>query len=254
MSDFRPLVLIPTFNTGKTLLQQTVAGALEKWPEVMVVVDGSTDGSDLDLENVDERLQVLRLEKNSGKGSAVLLGIRKAHEQGYTHALTMDADGQHPADWIEKFMEAGRKNPEALVLGQPIFDASAPAIRVNGRKLSNWWANLETMFWGIGDSLFGMRLYPIRELQAAFDSTVGARRFDFDPEVAVRMCWQGVPVLNLKTPVRYLSEDEGGVSQFRYLRDNVLLTRMHARLLGGFLLRSPRLLFRKSNPLKNQND
>jgi hypothetical protein len=123
---------------------------------------------------------------------------------------------------------------------------------VNGRKVSNFWANLETLGWGIDDSLFGMRLYPAKELLEVFESTCFARRFDFDPECAVRLAWRGVPILNLPTAVRYPSKEEGGVSQFRYLRDNVLLTWMHTRLFLGFLFRLPILALRGDNPLHSQ--
>ena len=148
-------------------------------------------------------------------------------------------------------MDAGKAHPEALVLGRPVFEDSAPSLRVQGRKISNWWANLETCGWGIDDSLFGMRLYPIAPLKQVFSETWFARRFDFDPEVAVRLCWKGVPVINLPTPVKYLNAEQGGISQFRYLRDNALLTCMHIRLVLGFLPQLPMLLFRGSNPLKN---
>lgn len=219
-----------------------------------MVIDGSTDGSDAELEDLIGtgtcNLRIHRMAENSGKGAAVLKGIRLAAAEGFTHALTVDADGQHPADHIGHFMKLGAKYPQALILGEPVFDEFAPAIRVQGRKLSNWWANLETCWWGIQDSLFGMRLYPIAPLLETFSETAFARRFDFDPEVAVRLCWKGVPVMNLKTPVKYLTAEEGGISQFRYLRDNCLLTWMHFRLLCGFLLRSPVLLLRKKNPLK----
>ena len=194
-------VLIPSYNSGP-LLRQTLAGVLDEWDDVFVVVDGSTDGSDAGIEEMaGERLRVHRLPENRGKGSAVLEGISKAAEEGFTHALAMDADGQHPAGHIARFMEAGAKYPEALVLGEPVFDEDAPALRVQGRKISNWWANLETCWWGIHDSLFGMRLYPVAPLKKVFSETGFARRFDFDPEVAVRLCWKGVPVLNLRTPV-----------------------------------------------------
>lgn len=246
-------VLIPSYNSGP-LLRQTLAGVMEVWDDVFVVIDGSTDGSDEGLESLAAegtgKLRILRLAQNGGKGGAVLKGITLAAEEGFTHALAMDADGQHPADYIRHFMEMGKKYPDALVLGEPIFDESAPALRVQGRKISNWWANLETCWWGIHDSLFGMRLYPIEPLKKVFSETFFARRFDFDPEVAVRLCWKGVPVVNLKTPVRYLSIEEGGVSQFRYLRDNALLTSMHMRLFFGFVLRLPFLLLRRS-PHKN---
>ncbi|BDS07777.1 hypothetical protein NT6N_28170 [Oceaniferula spumae] len=248
--------MIPSYNTGP-LLEKTVRGALAVWQDVFVIVDGSTDGSADDLEKVaagpDQRLRVHRLPENQGKGSAVLKGLELALEEGFTHALAMDADGQHPADYIAHYMAAGEKYPEALVLGQPVFDASAPALRVNGRKVSNWWANFVTGWWGIKDSLFGMRLYPLVPLKKAFASTLFARRFDFDPEVVIRMCWRGTPLLNLPTPVKYLTEEEGGVSQFRYLRDNTLLTWMYFRLLIGAIIRSPFLFVRilkGGNPLK----
>jgi len=244
-------LLIPSYNSGP-LLRQTLTGVLAVWDDVFVVIDGSTDGSDAGIEELGGKgLRVLRLPENSGKGSAVLAGISLAAKEGFTHALAMDADGQHPAGHIARFMELGRKHPGALVLGEPVFEENAPALRVQGRKVSNWWANLETCWWGIHDSLFGMRLYPIAPLQKVFSETAFARRFDFDPEVAVRLCWKGVPVINLKTPVKYLTTEEGGISQFRYLRDNTLLTGMHIRLFSGFLLRLPLLLFRKGNPLKN---
>jgi glycosyltransferase involved in cell wall biosynthesis len=252
-------VIIPSYNTGP-LLRDTALKALDAWPDVFVVIDGSTDGSDADLEALttepSQKLRIIRHPKNKGKGSAVLTGIHLALDEGFTHALTMDADGQHPADYIQKFMTLGQSHPEALILGNPIFDDSAPSIRLKGRKISNWWANFNTLWWGIGDSLFGMRLYPLKPLRRAFRSTFGARRFDFDPEVAVRLCWQGLPVINLPTPVRYLSAEEGGVSQFKYFRDNVLLTWMYFRLLIGLLLRLPILIIRKllgGNPLKNKS-
>ena len=252
-------VLIPSFNTG-SLLKETVCGALGVWQDVFVVIDGSTDGSDADLESLvsdsGENLRVVRHPENKGKGAAVLTGIIEAMDQGFTHALTLDADGQHPVDHISKFMEMGKSHPEALILGDPIFDDSAPSIRLKGRKISNGLANFDTLWWGISDALFGMRLYPLAPLRKVFASTLGARRFDFDPEVAVRLCWQGAPVINLPTPVRYLTVEEGGVSQFNYLRDNVLLTWMNFRLFAGMILRLPLLIFRilsGGNPLKHRS-
>ena len=250
MPESRPVVLSPSYNTGP-ILPTTVAAALAMDVPVRVVIDGSTDGSPALLAPLesDPRLQVVRLEKNAGKGSAVLHGTRDALAEGFTHVLCMDADGQHPAELIPRYFGYSAMYPEAAVFGRPVFDASAPALRVNGRKVSNFWANLETLGWGIDDSLFGMRLYPAKELVEVFESTCFARRFDFDPEVAVRLAWRGVPILNLPTPVRYLTREEGGVSQFRYLRDNALLTWMHTRLLIGFLARLPWLALRGENPL-----
>ncbi|MBB5351847.1 glycosyltransferase involved in cell wall biosynthesis [Haloferula luteola] len=254
MAAARLILLIPSFNTGP-LLRETVSTALATGLPVLVVIDGSTDGSDQDLEDLTgsdsspASLEVLRLHPNAGKGNAILQGIRHASKQGFTHALCMDADGQHPANAVPAFAEIVLRHPEAAVFGRPVFDASAPALRVNGRKVSNFWANLETLGWGIDDSLFGMRVYPIAPLLEVFSETPFARRFDFDPEVAVRLAWKGIPIINLPTPVRYLSTEEGGVSQFRYCRDNVLLTWMHTRLFFGFVARLPWLIIRGSNPL-----
>jgi len=256
MPDVRPLILIPSYNTGP-ILYETVIAALGQKEPVWVVVDGSTDGSVNLLEGIQKSqppgFRVIVLPENSGKGSAVLHGLREAISAGFTHVLTMDADGQHPASHISRFLELSAAHPEAAVFGRPIFDDDAPCLRVQGRRVSNFWANLETLGWGIDDSLFGMRLYPAEDLLAVMESTPFARRFDFDPEVAVRLAWRGVPILNLPTPVRYPSREEGGISQFRYLRDNALLSWMHTRLVFGFLVRLPYLFFRGENPLESFN-
>jgi glycosyltransferase involved in cell wall biosynthesis len=251
------LVLIPSYNTGR-ILPETVREVLTYWPDVWVVMDGSTDGSEALLEPLKEKaagLKVMILEKNQGKGAAVLHGTKLAHEAGYTHVLTMDADGQHPAHDIPRFIALGEKHPEAVMMGTPVFGPEAPQLRVQGRKISNMWANLETLNWGIPDTLFGMRLYPVTKLLKAFRGTLCARRFDYDTEIAVRLAWQGVPMLKVPTTVRYLTKEEGGVSQFRYFRDNSVLTWMHARLLIGFGWRLPLLLLRLGrggNPLRNE--
>ena len=240
------LVLIPSYDTGDKVLE-TVRDARRFWEPVWIVVDGSTDGTAQRLqalERADAGLRVFVLPGNQGKGAAVLHGLRAAVSQGYTHVLTMDADGQHAAERIPAFMQISAQQPGALVLGKPVFDASAPRLRVLGRRISNWWANLETLWAGIGDSLFGMRVYPATALLQVMESQRWMRRFDFDVEAAVRLVWNGVRPVNLPAPVRYFRHEEGGVSHFNYVRDNALLSWMHARLLVGFLLRMPRLLAR----------
>lgn len=227
---------------------ETVRCARENWNPVWIVIDGSTDGTTESLHAMamgDAGLHVITLPKNGGKGAAVLHGLNMAAAKGFTHALTMDSDGQHPTELIPAFMAESIHTPGCMVLGVPIFDASAPSLRVNGRKVSNWWANLETLWAGIGDSLYGFRVYPIEPLRAVMLRQPWMRRFDFDPEAVVRLCWHGVKPVNVSAPVRYFSAAEGGVSHFRYLRDNVLLTWMHSRLFFGFVLRLPLLLLRK---------
>ena len=241
------LVLIPSYNPGPRVVD-TVLAARRQWNPVWIVVDGSTDDSPGQLQAMaatDDGLHVIVLPENRGKGAAVLEGITRAAAAGYTHALTMDSDGQHPADLIPAFMKVSQAHPESMVLGKPVFAADAPALRVNGRKVSNGWANLETLWMGIGDSLYGFRVYPIAPLVPVMKANRWMRRFDFDPEAVVRLCWAGVRPVNIAAPVRYFRADEGGVSHFRYLRDNLLLTWMHTRLFAGFLLRLPLLLLRR---------
>ncbi len=241
------LVLIPSFNPGPKVYD-TVRAAREYWTPVWVVIDGSTDGTAQGLTALaqnDAGLRILTRSRNGGKGAAVLDGMVAARAQGFTHILTMDSDGQHPAPSIPDFMAASQGDPRALVLGDPVFDASAPSLRVKGRKISNWWANLETLWAGIHDSLFGFRVYPIEPLLKVMQGRTWMRRFDFDVEAAVRLCWRGLPVINIRAPVRYFRPDEGGVSHFNYWRDNTLLTWMHIRLFGGFLIRIPLLVIRR---------
>ncbi|MBK1723366.1 glycosyltransferase family 2 protein [Thiocystis violacea] len=243
MTERTRIVLIPSYDPGP-ILYETVAAAREQWPDVWVVVDGSSDGTAAGLDRLaqaDPGLRVIKLAENRGKGAAVLRGLEAAAAEGITHVLTMDADGQHPAGLIPRFMATSAEHPDCMILGKPVFDAQAPLLRVRGRRVSNWWANLETLWIGIGDSLFGFRVYPVAPLLAVMRGQRWMRRFDFDPEAAVRLAWRGVRPVNIDAPVRYLSADEGGTSHFNYWRDNVLLTWMHMRLLAGFLVRLPAL-------------
>ncbi len=241
------LVLIPSYNTGARLVR-TVREARGQWAPVWVVIDGSTDGSAAGVVTMaasDPGLRVIELSVNQGKGAAVLQGLCEARAAGFTHALTMDSDGQHPADLIAPFMQASLARPETMVLGRPVFDASAPLLRVRGRRVSNGWTNLETLGAGVGDSLYGFRVYPVAELIAVMARQRWMRRFDFDTEAVVRMVWLGVKPVNLDAPVKYLSAAEGGVSHFRYGRDNLLLTWMHTRLMVEFVLRLAGLIWRR---------
>lgn len=245
------VVVIPSYDTGPTVYA-TVAAARAVWRPVFVVVDGSRDGTAeglLALASKDAGLRVWVLPDNRGKGAAVLRGLDEARAAGFTHALTMDADGQHPAALISRFMQASVEHPRAMILGRPVFDASAPLLRVRGRRVSNWWTNLETLGAAVADSLYGFRVYPIADLMAVMQSQRWMRRFDFDTEAVVRLAWRGVQPINRDAPVKYLSAEEGGVSHFRYVRDNALLTWMHMRLMIGFVLRLPLLIWRRARSL-----
>ena len=232
------LVLMPTYNTGPRL-REVVAEVLHHWSPVMVVVDGSADGSEapvIEMAKTEPGLTVLVLPCNSGKGAAVLAGARAAQARGFTHALVMDADGQHPAASIQEFMHASERHPQAMVLGRPIFPANIPAVRRQGRKLSIWLVRLEVFGADIADPLFGFRVYPLAPLLAVLGPRRGGRRYDFDTESAVRLSWAGMPARGLAAPVRYFSRAEGGVTHFRYVRDNITQVWLHLRLLAELVL------------------
>lgn len=236
------LVILPSYNSG-ALLPRTMLAAARFHSPVWAVLDGSTDGSEsLARELGRDGFRVLTLEQNSGKGGAVLAAFREAHREGFTHAIVMDADGQHPAEAIPEFLALSAKNPAHLIAGVPLFGPDAPAERVKGRRVGNFFASVET--WGLGasDSLFGFRLYPLQPSLHILESTRGARRFDFDTVLAVRLLWAGVPVINVPVPVRYPPRNEGGVTHFRYVRDNLLLTAVHVRLCLEMFAHLPKLL------------
>ncbi|HUR57759.1 MAG TPA: glycosyltransferase family 2 protein [Opitutaceae bacterium] len=238
------LVLLPTYNTGPRL-RGVIEEVLRHWQPVLVVVDGSTDGSEqplLELAQREPALTVLVLPRNSGKGAAVLAGAEWARARGFTHALAMDADGQHPAVRIADFMALSQRQPDALVLGSPIFPANIPRERLYFRKLSVALVRWTILGGGIDDNLYSFRVYPIAPLLEVLGPRRTGRRYDFDTEAAVRLCWLGVRPINVPAAVRYFSRAEGGVSHFHYIRDNVTLAGMHTRLLAGMVLRAPGLL------------
>lgn len=237
-------VLIPSYNPGEKVYE-TVKNARHYWPLVWVVVDGSNDGTLEGLRTMsseDRGLKIISLPKNMGKGAAILFGIDLASKEGLTHVLTMDSDGQHPAERITNFMKESICKPDCMILGVPVFDSCAPALRVKGRLISNFWVNLETMWCGIGDSLFGFRVYPIEPLRQIMHQQRWMRRFDFDAEAVVRLSWRNIKAINLPAPVKYFDEANGGVSHFNYRRDNLLLIWMHTRLFINFVIYLPFLV------------
>ena len=238
------LVVIPSFNSGR-LLADTVVAARACWAPVWVVIDGSSDGSARAVDamaRTDPALRVLRLPRNQGKGAAVRHGLIAAQAAGFSHALIMDADGQHPADRIGAFMATSAAAPSAVIMGRPAFGSDAPWIRVVSRRLSN--ASAALLTWRhVGDTLFGYRVYPIDALLRVMRASRGMQRFDFDPEAVVRLAWDATPLIHLPTQVRYPSRGDGGISHFNYLRDNLLLARMYLRLSTAAIKR----LFRSAS-------
>lgn len=228
---------MPTYDNPAT-----VRGVVERLrahlADVIVVDDGGGDEARAVLDGLsrDGLAEVFRRESNGGKGAAVKDGLRRADALGFTHALQVDADGQHDLDDAPRLLGAARDNPAALVLGAPVFDASAPSVRMRAREITRFWTNVESGGRVIEDPMCGFRVYPVRAALAA-----GARgdAMDFDPEIAVRLVWGGVPVVNVPTRVRYVPREEGGVSHFRMGRDNALISWMHTRLM---LLRIGRAL------------
>ena len=238
------VVVIPSYNPG-AIVVDVVQAVADRWAPVWVMIDGSDDGSPEQLAALAETLpdlRIFRFPENRGKGSVMLEAVRQAAAEGFTHVLTFDSDGQHPVDYLPRFLELSEQNPEAMILGTPQFGREAPLERVLWRKVANLWTAITTLGGGIDDALFGMRVYPTSKLKQALESTRWARRFDFEPETVTRLSWLGTPAINLPTPVRYLNEEEGGVSHFRYGRDNLLLVGMYLRLCAGALARLPSLI------------
>lgn len=228
MSAFRPCGLVPTYDNPATV--RGVVTRLRAHLDDVLVVD---DGSGPEAREVLEALareglaRVHHRAHNGGKGAAVKTGLALARGLGFTHALQVDADGQHDLDDVPRLLDAARARPEALVLGAPVFDESAPRSRLRARQITIFWTNFEAGAGVITDPMCGFRVYPVEAALAA-----GARgdAMDFDPEVAVKMVWGGAPVVNVPTRVRYVLRAEGGVSHFRLVRDNALISWMHTRL------------------------
>jgi len=236
--DTKVVVLIPSYNTGR-ILKSVVLSALDHHSDVWLLVDGSDDGSFETLQDFPKTQEGFRLivsKQNRGKGETLFQGAKLAKLEGFTHCITMDSDGQHPATYLPTLVEQAENCPEALIMGKPIFDETVPNIRLQGRKLTIGMTDFESGFYGLGDTLYGFRCYPIDPFLEAFSQTSFARGYDFDPEIAVRMFWLGTRPVQLEIPVRYLDASEGGISHFHYLRDNLKLTFLHFRLVPEYLL------------------
>ncbi len=237
--------VIPVYNHGAAI--GAVVRAVLGHGLPCVLVD---DGSDAECARVladialmcPERVALTRLPVNQGKGGAMMAGLLLALQRGYTHALQIDADGQHNVQDVPAFLALSQLYPDRVICGCPVYDESVPKGRLYGRYLTHVWVWINTLSFAIQDSMCGFRVYPLASTVALIESTSIGRRMDFDVEILVRLHWRGIGIVNLPTRVSYPSD---GVSHFRVLLDNVLISRMHAKLFLGMLLRMPALLWRK---------
>lgn len=244
--SFRPCAVIPVYNH-----RQHLDGLVRRLTDMalpcLLIDDGSDRATADALDAIEARhdgVRVWRLPRNGGKGTAVVLGLRLARRQGFTHAVQVDADGQHDLDDVPRMLELARAEPDALISGRPVYDESVPRSRFIARYITHVWVWLETLSTRLADSMCGFRVYPLAASVTAADRYAIGRRMDFDTDIMVRMYWDGTPVRFLPTRVVY---PPGGRSNFRVWRDNWLISRMHARLFLGMLPRIPRLLARRGD-------
>lgn len=229
----RTCAVIPTFNNPMTIAG-VVADVRRHLDDVLIVDDGSHDEARRALDELAGQgaARVIRRERNGGKGAAVKTGLRAAQELGFSHALQIDADGQHDTADIPKFLAHAAERPQAAVLGHPVYDETMPRGRRAAHGLTNFMVFLQTGGRVIVDPQCGFRVYPVAP---ALEVAARGDRMSFDIEIAVRLVWAGIPIVNVPTGVRYLSRAAGGTSHFRPVRDNVAITLLHTRLLFASL-------------------
>lgn len=239
---FQPLVLIPVYN-HEGAIGDVVRNVLAHGQRCLLVDDGSSPACAAVLDELAKQqgVHLLRLSHNLGKGGAVMAGFREAARLGATHALQIDADGQHDTGDIPAFIDDAHRHPDAVVCGVPRYDASVPRARLYGRYLTHVWVWINTLSFDIRDTMCGFRVYPLAPVLALIDAENLGSRMDFDTEVMVRLHWRGVCIIERPTRVTY---PQDGVSHFDVWRDNLHISRMHAKLFFGMLWRLPRLLAR----------
>ncbi|MBK5538611.1 glycosyltransferase family 2 protein [Pseudomonas sp. TH05] len=239
----KPCAVIPVYNhegAVPAVVDALLAGGLP----CVLVDDASSPACAAVLEQLAKREQVflIRLALNQGKGGAVMAGLREASRLGFSHALQVDADGQHDLRDVDNFIASSRAHPEALICGYPQYDSSVPKGRLYARYLTHVWVWINSLSLQIPDSMCGFRVYPLPPVLALIDSVKLGKRMDFDPEVLVRLAWRNQPMRWLPTKVHYPTD---GLSHFRLLHDNALISSMHTRLFFGMLLRAPQILWRR---------
>lgn len=244
---FKPIVVIPTYNHHKEL-SSIIDKVKRNGVDIVIVDDGSDESTRKILAEIaeDTSASLITLEKNGGKGAAVKAGIHYAHNNGYSHCIQIDADGQHDLNDLPKILSLAENFPEHLILGNPVFDLStSPRSRIWGRKISNFWIIVETMSLDIKDGLCGYRCYPVSQIAEIINHVKTGDRMDFDPEILVRLRWQGVQVKSFDTKVNY---DNKEPSNFNVLRDNIRISWLFMRL---FWIGIGRLIWKKTVNNKN---
>ncbi len=238
----KPCVVIPVYNHS-----QFVLGVYERIEPLavfcIIVNDGSVPAETEYLrETFANKKNILLVEQfpNRGKGVAVKRGFVEAAKLGFTHAVQVDADGQHAIEDIPKMLDIAKQNPQAVVTGIPKYDASVPRARLYSRYITHFWVWVETLSFEIKDSMCGFRVYPIAMALKVLEHS-RAHRMDFDTQIIVRLYWLGLTVISVPTNVIY---PEDGVSNFRLWRDNLRISWMHTKLVFGMLLRFPSLFTR----------
>jgi len=238
-------IVIPVYNHEEAIGQVIEAIRPFKLP-CFLINDGSSPVCSAALAAIAEReqswLTLFERAANGGKGAAVISGLQLAIQNGFSHAIQIDADGQHHLPDIALFLDASTANPEHLILGAPRYDDSISKKRLYGRQFTNLWIWINTLSFAIADGMCGFRCYPLAAVDKILRSTTLGQRMDFDIEIVVRLHWQGVGIINIETPVQYPLD---GVSHFRMLQDNVLISKKHAQLFLGMLWRLPMLLARR---------
>ncbi len=236
----RLCAVVPTHDHWQ-VLGKVVECLLEAGLPVFIVDDGSGDAARVAIAALaaPPRVVVARHAGNQGKGAAVLTGFTLAGAAGFTHAVQVDADGQHDLSVLPRLLVAARSHPDALVCGDPIFDASAPAARRIGRQITRFWAAIETLCRRLPDTMCGLRVYPLGPVGRLASRKRLGRRMDFDTDILVRLVWAGVPIARVPVAVRYRADN---FSNFALFADNWRISRMHARLVMALPLHAARLL------------
>jgi len=208
----------------------------------IVVDDGSNEEEVArltELVSQHSEINLIKHVRNRGKGAAVITAAAYARTLGMTHIIQIDADGQHNSEDVLGFIDASRKAPDTIICGRPVFDSSAPKARVYGRKVTDFWVAIETLSVKIKDGLCGFRVYPLDQMELLTDHYYIGARMDFDTEILVKAVWCNTKLRFIDTEVQYIEE---GRSHFHYLRDNLVLIRLHVRLMFGMVIRLPFLI------------